>query len=53
MVDSLHGSLDMSAPIKLNFLLRQRRLLFDVLSSVYQTDVWSVRYARDHNHFTE
>ena len=33
----------MCAPIKLNFLFCNRKLLFDALSNVYQTDLWSVR----------
>ena len=42
--------LGMCAPTKLNFLFCKRRPLFDALSNVYQTDVWSVRYTRDHSH---
>ena len=37
----LYGYLGMCAPIKLNFLFCKRKLLFDVLSNVYQADVWS------------
>ena len=33
----------MCAPIKLNFLFCNRKLLFDALSNVYQADLWSVR----------
>ena len=33
----------MCAPIKLNFPFYKRKPLFDALSNVYQTDVWSVR----------
>ena len=36
----------MCAPIKLNFLFCKRKPLFDALSNVYQTDVWSVRCIR-------
>ena len=32
----------MCALIKLNFPFLQKKSLFDVLSNVYQTDVWSV-----------
>ena len=32
----------MCAQTKLNFLFCKRKLLFDALSNVYQTDVWSV-----------
>ena len=39
----------MCALTKLNFLYCKRRPHFDALLNVYQTDVWSVRYTRDHS----
>ena len=38
----LYDYLGMCAPIKLSFLFCKRKPLFDALSNVYQTDVWSV-----------
>ena len=38
---------------KAEFLFCKRRPLFDALPNLYQTDVWSIRYTRDHSHCTE
>ena len=40
----------MCAPIKQNFPFCKRKLLFDALLNVYQTDVWSVPCIRGHSH---
>ena len=49
----LYGQLGLCAPTKLNFLFYKRRPLFNALSNVYQTDVWSVLYTGDRCHCTE
>ena len=50
----LYGWLGMCAPPRLTFLVfDKKRPPFDALSNLYQTDAWSVRYARDHSHCTD
>ena len=45
----LYGWLGMCATVKLSFLFCKGKPLFDALSNVYQTDIWSVRYTRYHS----
>ena len=55
--------LDLSHPIvwlvrhvcsdKAEFSILQKKTVFDALSNIYQTDVWSVRCTRYHSHCKE
>ena len=52
-VEEINWLVGMCALIKLNFLFCKRTPLFDALSNLYQTGVWSIRYTHYHSHCKE